>query len=222
LYLRSVSLSTDEAANKEAIGMLQRAAELDPNYSPAWSALSARYYYDASYAGGGKSTMQRLDGAAERALALDPNNVTAVAALAARHVEQGQLAKAYQEAEDLVQRRPDNANAHFTLSYVLRYAGLLQEAADQCETARSLDPHNPGWRSCSGVFLLRGDYQRSLEFVRLDQGSEWSRPHVIDALLREGKEKEALLIGPTHIPQWQSYNMLLVCADHKPRLKSRP
>lgn len=216
LYLRSLSLSTDEAANKEAVGILQRAVGLDPNYAPSWSALSARYYYDASYAGGGKNTMQRLDGAAQRALALDPNDVAAGATLATRHVEQGQLAKAYQEAEDLVQRRPDNADAHFILGYVLRYAGLLQEAADQCEKASSLDPHNPGWRSCSGVFLLRGDYQRSLDFVGLDQGSEWAGPHVIDALLREGKEKEALRIGPTRIPQWQSYNMLLACADHKP------
>jgi serine/threonine protein kinase/DNA-binding winged helix-turn-helix (wHTH) protein/tetratricopeptide (TPR) repeat protein len=216
LYLRSVALSTDEAPNKAAIGMLQRAVGIDPNYSPAWGALSERYYYDASYAGGGKNTIQRLDGAAERALALDPDNLTAAAALVARDVEQGQLAKAYREAEDLVQRRPDNAKAHFMLGYVLRYAGLLQEAADQCEKALALDPHNSEWRSCSGVFLLRGDYQRSLDFVRLDQGSEWSGPHAIDALLREGKNTQARLIGPTHIPNWQSYNMLLACADHKP------
>jgi hypothetical protein len=98
---------------------------------------------------------------------------------------------------------------------VLRYAGLLQEAAVQCETALSLDPQNPAWRSCSGVFLLRGEYQRSLDYVNLDQGSEWSKPHVIDALLREGKVKDALLIGETKIPRWQSYNMLLACADHK-------
>jgi serine/threonine protein kinase/DNA-binding winged helix-turn-helix (wHTH) protein/tetratricopeptide (TPR) repeat protein len=216
LYLRSVAFSTDEAANKEAIGMLQSAVGLDPNYSPAWGALSFRYYYEASYAGGGESTMQRLDGAAERALALDPDNLTAAFALVTRDVEQGQLAKAYREAEDLVERRPDNAMAHFMLGYVLRYAGLLQEAANQCEEALVLDPRNPGWRSCSGVFLLRGDYQRSLDFVRLDQGSEWSGPHTIDALLREGKDIQARLIGPTHIPNWQSYNMLLACADHKP------
>jgi len=217
LYLRSDAVSTDALPNKEAIGILQKAVGLDPNYAPAWSALSKRYYYEAAYAAGGQAMMQRSDAAAERALAIDPNNVTAGAFLVMLHVEQGQLAKAYQEAEDLLRRRPDVAYAHFILSYVLRYAGLLQEAADQCETARSLDPHNPGWRSCSGVFVMRGEYERAIDFVRLDQGSEWSNTHFVDALVRAGREKEALLAArPMHIAQWQSYDMLLACVQHKP------
>jgi serine/threonine protein kinase/DNA-binding winged helix-turn-helix (wHTH) protein len=217
LYLRSDALSTDVSANKEAIGMLQKAVGLDPNYAPTWSALSRRYYYEADYAAGGQPMMQRSDAAAERALAIDPSNVTAGAFLIIRHVEQGQLAKAYQEAEDLLRRRPDIAYAHFILSYVLRYAGLLQDAADQCETARSLDPHNPGWRSCSGVFVMRGEYERAIDFVRLDQGSEWSNIHLVDALVRAGREKEALFAArPTHIAPWQSYDMLLACVQHKP------
>jgi serine/threonine protein kinase/DNA-binding winged helix-turn-helix (wHTH) protein len=219
LYLRSDSLSTDAAPNKEAIGMLQKAVELDPNYAPAWVALSTRYYYEASYGTGGEEMMERSDAAAERALAIDHENIAASASLILQHAEKGQLAKAYQEADGLVYRRPDSGDAHFILAYVLRYAGLLQEAADQCETALSLDPHNPGWRSCSGVFLLRGDYQRSLDYVRLDQGSEWSQAHVIDALLREGNEKEALLIDPSHIAQWQSYSMLMACVQHRPSIE---
>jgi serine/threonine protein kinase/DNA-binding winged helix-turn-helix (wHTH) protein len=217
LYLRSDAISTDALPNKEAIGILQKAVEMDPNYAPAWSALSKRYYYDADYAAGGQAMMQRSDAAAERALTVDPNNVTAAAFLTTLHVEQGQLAKAYQEAEDLLRRRPDVAYAHFILSYVLRYAGLLQEAADQCESARSLDPHNPGWRSCSGVFVMRGEYERAIDFVRLDQGSEWSNIHLVDALVRAGREKEALsAFRPTHKAPWRSYDILLACVQHKP------
>jgi serine/threonine protein kinase/DNA-binding winged helix-turn-helix (wHTH) protein len=217
LYLRSDAISTDPLPNKEAIGILQKAVGLDPNYAPAWSALSKRYYYEGAYAAGGQAMMQRSDAAAERALALEPNNVTAGAFLILRHVELGQLAKAYQEAEDLLRRRPDVAYAHFILSYVLRYAGLLQEAADQCETARTLDPHNPGWRSCSGVFVMRGEYERAIDFARLDHESEWANVHHVDALVRAGREKEALLVArPTHSAIWQSYDMLLACAQHKP------
>ena len=217
LYLRSDAISTDALPNKEAIGILQKAVEMDANYAPAWSALSKRYYYDADYAAGGQAMMQRSEAAAERALTVDPNNVTAAAFLTTLHVEQGQLAKAYQEAEDLLRRRPDVAYAHFILSYVLRYAGLLQEAADQCESARSLDPHNPGWRSCSGVFVMRGEYERAIDFVRLDQGSEWSNIHLVDALVRAGREKEALsAFRPTHKAPWRSYDILLACVQHKP------
>jgi len=217
LYLRSDAISTDALPNKEAIGILQKAVGLDPNYAPAWSALSKRYYYEGAYAGGGQAMMQRSDAAAERALSIDPNNVTAGAFLILRHVELGRLAKAYREAEDLLRRRPDSAYAHFILSYVLRYAGLLQEAADQCETARSLDPHNPGWRSCSGVFVMRGEYERAIEFVRLDHESEWANVHLVDALVRAGREKEALLAArPTHSAIWQSYDMLLACVQRKP------
>jgi serine/threonine protein kinase/DNA-binding winged helix-turn-helix (wHTH) protein len=217
LYLRSDAISTDALPNKEAIGILQKAVGLDPNYAPAWSALSKRYYYEGAYADGGQGMMQRSDAAAERALAIEPNNVTAAAFLILRHVELGELAKAYQEAEDLLRRRPDVAYAHFILSYVLRYAGALQEAAEQCETARSLDPHNPGWRSCSGVFVMRAEYDRAIDFVRLDQGSEWSNIHLVDALVRAGREKEALLAArPTHSAIWKSYDMLLACVQHKP------
>ena len=38
--------------------------------------------------------------------------------------ERGELAKAYRDAQNFVDRQPKNATAHFVLGYVLRYAGL--------------------------------------------------------------------------------------------------
>ena len=68
LYLRSVSIPHDGAANKEAIAMLERAVGLDPNYAPAWEALGRRYYFDAIYSGGGASGYQHSNAAYQRAL----------------------------------------------------------------------------------------------------------------------------------------------------------
>ena len=217
LYLHSIPVPGDSVPNKRGIAMLERAVGLDPNYAPAWRALALRYYYEARYAAGGEALIKRCDAAAERARALDPNFILAGTLLAETRVERGELAKAYHEAEDLVRRRPDSADAHFALSYVLRYAGLLEEAANQCEMARLLDPHNLGWRSCSAVFELRGDYKRAFNYIYLgDPGSEWSRTHLIELLLHQGKEREAMEVGPTHIAQWESFNMLRACAARKP------
>ncbi len=217
LYLRSAAVPNDSQPNKQAIAMLERAVGLDSTYAPAWAALALRYYVDSAYAGGGEAVMKRSDAAAERALALDPNFIAAGGQLARNRVERGELARAYQEAENLVRRRPDNAEAHFTLGYVLRYAGLLQESASQCDTALSIDPANFRWRSCAIVFLQRGDYQRAMDYLRLDLGSEYYKAFSIDILVRAGQEKEALQIGPPNIANSRArYSLLLACAGHRP------
>ena len=197
--------------------MLERAIGLDSTYAPAWAALAERYYFESQLAGGGEVAMQRSAAANERALALDPNFIAAGARLSRNRVERGELVKAYREAEDLVRRRPDNAEAHFTLGYVLRYAGLLQESIGQCDTARSLDPTNFRWRSCAVAFLERGEYQRATDYLNLDFGSEYYKAYSIDALVRAGKEKEALQTGVPNIPHWRAdYTLFLACAGHRP------
>jgi eukaryotic-like serine/threonine-protein kinase len=191
LYLRSIAVPRDIAPNKEAIAMLQRAVGVDPSYAPAWEALGLRYYFDASYGDGGEQMLQRSDSAFERAIALDPNLTSAAAELITNRVDEGELANAWAEATALVRRRPQSAIAHFVLGYVLRYAGLLEDAARECDTALTLDRGNYQFRSCSVVFMLL-DYQpRAMEFTRLDAGSEWAARSTANILLREGKVPEA-------------------------------
>ena len=173
LYLRSVSMPHDAAPNKEAIAMLERSVGLDSTYAPAWRALGERYYYDSHYSNGGEAMFQRSTAAQERALALDPDYSDAASLLISNRVERGELAKAYQDAKALVARHPENAMAHFALSYVLRYGGMLQEAAQECDAAVSLDPGNYQFRSCSMVFDEMGNSERAMDFLRLDPGSDW-------------------------------------------------
>jgi tetratricopeptide (TPR) repeat protein len=89
-------------------------------------------------------------------------------------VERGELGRAYEAAKDLVQRRPQSADAHFALSYVLRYAGMQEKATQECDQARSLDPGNFNFRSCAWAFLQLGKADSALDFVHLDAGSEWA------------------------------------------------
>src|SRR5713101_1780080 len=191
LYLHSLALPHDAGPNKDAIAILERVVDLDPTYAPAWEQLGVRCYYDADYSDGGELMFQRSNKACERAIELDPNRIVAAGQLIENRVSRGELGKAYQAAEALVKRRPDSAQAHFVMSYVYRYAGMLQQAANECNTALALDPGNYAFRSCAWAFMEMGNPERAVDFVRLDVGSEWAAYATPSLLLREGKIPEA-------------------------------
>jgi len=126
-------------------------------------------------------------------LALDPNLAVAAAHLVGNRTEEGKLVQAYQDAAKLVKRRPENAQAHFNLGYVLRYAGLLEESEHECEAAVAVDPGNYQLRSCALAYMQSGNSDRAKEFSRLDTGSEWANFTTYIMLLRENKIEEARL-----------------------------
>jgi serine/threonine protein kinase len=191
LYLRSIAVPRDVAPNKDAIAMLERAVGIDPSYAPAWEALGLRYYFDGSYGNGGEPAFERSDSATERALALDPDLISARSQLITNRAERGEIRSAYAEASALVKRRPNSAGAHFALGYVLRYVGLLDESAHECDTALALDRGNYQFRSCSWAFIQLGKPQRAMEFVRLDADSEWAARTTAFILIGQGKLGEA-------------------------------
>jgi tetratricopeptide (TPR) repeat protein len=87
---------------------------------------------------------------------------------------------------------PTNPDLHHgLLGYVLRYAGLLDDAARECDTALKLDRGNYQFRSCSLAFMQRGEPQRAMEFIRLDAGSEWAARQTAFVLMGQGKLAEA-------------------------------
>jgi serine/threonine protein kinase len=217
LYLRSVSVPHDGAANKEAIAMLERSVGLDPNYAPAWEALGRRYYFDAIYSGGGASGYQHSNAAYQRALSLEPGRVGAAGFLATNEVEAGTLDKAYADAKELVKRRPDSAFAHYSLAYVLRYAGLLEEAQKECDAATAIDPENFNWRSCSFAFFETGKMSWAKQYLSKDAGSEWSNSVTVSVLMREGRMGEArqATLKMTANPTWMR-DFLQVCLNKAP------
>jgi len=190
-YLRSIAVPHDPGPNKEAIKMLEWAVGIDPTYAPAWEALGQRYYFDSTWGGGGEEMFQRSNVAYERAVTLDPNRVMAASNLITNRVERGELGRAYDAATDLVRRRPQSADAHFALAYVLRYAGFLDQSAQECNAARQLDPGNFSFRSCAWSFLEMGKTDRAMDFAHLDAGSEWEKWVAPYIYLAEGNVAEA-------------------------------
>ncbi|MGB8012943.1 MAG: protein kinase [Terriglobales bacterium] len=217
LFLRSVAMAHDGQNNRDAIALLERAVALDPNYAPAWEALGRRYYFDAIYSGGGSAGYQRSNAAYQHALALEPGRVGAAGFMAANEVETGNLDKAYNDARALVQKRPDNAFAHYSLAYVSRYAGLLDEAQSECDKALAIDSKNYNWRSCSFAFFEQGKSTRAMEYLNLDAGSEWSNATRVFVLMRQGKMAEAQQAEQkvTENPTWMR-GLLQACLNKAP------
>lgn len=190
LYLRSAAVPYDPTPNKQAIAMLERSVGLDETYAPAWNALGLRYNWDAYYSDGGEAAFHRSSTAFERAVVLDPNLISAVGYLSMNLVDRGELEKAA-DAEARLKSHPENASAHFSLAYVYRYAGLLEDSVRECDAALALDPGNWVFRSCSQAFFELGKTDKALQYLRLDPGSEYAANLLPGILLREGKTSEA-------------------------------
>jgi DNA-binding winged helix-turn-helix (wHTH) protein/TolB-like protein len=171
LYLRSVAIPRDPGPNQAAIAALNESVAEDQDYAPAWVELGWRYYFDAEYAGGGEPSYKKSSEAITRAALLDPNGTANSINL---NVEHGDLLEGYDKALRLLARRPDASVAHFQMAYVYRYAGLLDQAARECDSALAIDPGNFLFRSCSKVFMYEGNYPRAQVFLDLDGNSGWS------------------------------------------------
>jgi DNA-binding winged helix-turn-helix (wHTH) protein/TolB-like protein len=218
LYLRSVSLPFEAGPNAHGVAMLEQAVALDPTYAPAWFSLSRRYYVEARYGDAASPLLDKFRAAAEHAMTLDADYVPAVAGVITSDIERGEIVEAHEKAADLVRRRPDSIDAQFVLSYVLRFAGVLEEAGRHCEAALLLDPHTvtSGLRSCAIAFYLHGDYARAKAFLEASPGAAWNKAFSLDTAVREGRLTDAVQIGAPHIPKWPTFDMLVACVERKP------
>jgi len=191
LYLRAIAASHDPQPNSVAIAALERAVALDPGYAPAWAEISARYLLDSDYGTGGSVSFEKARAAADRAAAADPKLADAVDAISILRAESGDLNGAFDSARRQLNVRPDRSDTHFAMSYILRYAGLLDESAAECDKALQIDPANRSIRSCAYVFMGLGRYDRAEDFVRLDPDSSWGRSTRMHLLLDRGDTKGA-------------------------------
>lgn len=192
LYLRSLSFAHDGPPNQQAIELLQQSVGIDPSSAEAWYELGQRYLYDQVYNNGGKVSYRNSEAALKKALSLDPTLTAAESTLALIRTESGDLQGGYEVAVELLQKSPHSAEAHFTMSYVFRYAGLLDASARECKAALGLEPHNPKLRTCAQTFLRLNDFQEANRFIGLDEGSEWAEGMTLFALAKQGNYKDAL------------------------------
>jgi DNA-binding winged helix-turn-helix (wHTH) protein/TolB-like protein len=168
LFLHSLTIPLDPEPNQLAIKKLEESVSLDNRYAPAWGELGWRYYIDYHYGKGGEAAVAKALQAYQRQSELDPDVPLISTTI---RVEQGDLNGAYDQAAEYLRKHPNGSMAHYSMGYVLRYAGLLEEAGRQCDAALTIDPGFNLFRSCATPFLLRGDYPHARQFMSLDEHS---------------------------------------------------
>jgi TolB-like protein/DNA-binding winged helix-turn-helix (wHTH) protein/tetratricopeptide (TPR) repeat protein len=173
LYLRAepyYGLETREA-NDQAIRLLEKSVEMDPQFAAAYAALATAYRIRAfSVEINDSKWVEKASAAVGKALALNPH-------LPQAYVSRGYLLwsrangwaheRAVSDYRYALELNPNLAEAHHQLANVYNHVGLLEKAQGEIQKAVTLDPLNTGSRLRVAITLLyQGKYEESLVAMR--------------------------------------------------------
>ena len=129
---------------ERAIELFERAVALDQEFAAAHAALAAAHTRLVDYGFVPSSRgIPRVRAAVERALAIDPDHPEALQYRARVEGEDGDLTRARETMDRVLELSPSNARAHFGLGVLYNYLGYEHRALEQIEVAHALDPLAP-------------------------------------------------------------------------------
>jgi DNA-binding winged helix-turn-helix (wHTH) protein/TolB-like protein/Tfp pilus assembly protein PilF len=161
-YLRGVDLYA-RSDFPTAIKMLEKSAEIDPNYGLTWAYLGRSYNANASFQFGGREHYRKAQAAFERALLLQPAQIEAHIYMANLLTDTGRVERAVPLLKEGLKTNPNHAEVHWELGYAYRFAGMLKESVSECERARQLDPSVKLNSSALNSYLYLGQYDKFLQ-----------------------------------------------------------
>ena len=171
-----------------ALGLLERATELDPGFDPAWVELATTYRLALPVPEGARRARRAL----ERALALDDASPRAHRALAMlRFYYDWDLEAARRSFERALALDPGFAEAHHDFAAYYSATGRHDEALASVRRALRLDPLSPGVASDVGWYYYFGRrYPDAVEHSRrtleLEPGFFWAKRCLILAAAAAG------------------------------------
>jgi len=160
-YLRGVDLY---ARNEFplAIEMLEKSAQIDPNYALTWAYLGRSYTASGSFELQGRDSYHKAQAAFDRALALQPAQIDTRVYLANFLTDTGRVEEAVPLLRESMKTNSNHAELHWELGYAYRFAGLLKESVAECERARQLDLGVKINSSALNAYLYLGEYDKFL------------------------------------------------------------
>ena len=173
-YLRSIAYPYTTGGHQLAVEMLKQSMAIDDQYAPVYIQLGNRVRRLAQFGLVDSEILPNTEDYFLKALSLNPDLLDALAYLSMFYTESNRIDEALELARYMYQINPNNANTHFTLGYIYRYAGLQDEAIDRMEKAVALDSKNIKFRSLIGTYSAIGQYQKALEMTSLYEPSPFT------------------------------------------------
>jgi TolB-like protein/DNA-binding winged helix-turn-helix (wHTH) protein/Flp pilus assembly protein TadD len=181
-----------------AIGLLENAVKLDPNFALPHAYLARVYSGKAFlYQRENRHLEEMALAHSDQALALEPDLVEAHFARAGirwTHSNHFPPEEVVRELRRAIELNPNFDEAHQQLGAVYNHIGLLDKAADELQKALAINPTYTGARFRVGINLLsQGKYEHAMLFFNDTQRfipSMWTFQTSL-ALFQLGRKKEA-------------------------------
>lgn len=175
-YLRAISYPQSNVGHSMAVKMLQKSIELDPHYAPSYAHLGFQRRLLEQHGRIAPNGLKGSEWYYLKALEINPELLEALSNLSALYTETNRIEEALLITRRMLDINPDDANTHFALSYIYRYAGMLDESIEEGEIALAISPGNGRFRSIIAAYSYAGRYQEALEKTYLDT-SEYGIGH---------------------------------------------
>lgn len=167
LYLLGIEAKhreTEESV-REAITLLKKSVEIDPQFARAWTGLAWSYSLLAGWVDS-PELGELFMAAAQRAVELDPLDAEAHAALGFAIGAAGDLKQAEAAFEKALSLNPNSADI---LTFYAMWAsgfGKAGKGVEAAEHAIRLNPEMPGWALSAYryAFFMAGRYEEALRF----------------------------------------------------------
>ncbi len=174
----------------------EEAAQIDPNYAPAFAGLSI--YYSSTGNLAPRVRMPQARRYAVKAVAIDPNLAEAHTALAVvRWLGDWNWPGAERQFKRALELDPGDAQAHRLYAFYLSEMGRTSDAPAEIRRARELDPLSVLTRVMTGwIFYSFRQYHQAVEQCRAALDTEPDSVNALDCLgvnyLAEKKYKKAV------------------------------
>jgi TolB-like protein/Tfp pilus assembly protein PilF len=184
-YLQSLSYDNSNKGNNVALELLLKSIQIDSSYAPAFSELGYRTRVKTQNFFAGRTGLERVEQYYFKALKLNNEHLHALIELSAIHTELGKHDTAMKYLKKVFEINPNYAFAHFRLSYIYRFVGLLKESEKSGKRALEIDSKNIRFRSIGATYKYQGMYQESLDAYGIDT-SAFSVAHQGEVYFRMG------------------------------------
>ena len=169
-YLRGISYPFSNYGHKMAVEMLEKSIELDASYAPSYAHLGNHKRLLEQHGRIKTAGSHNIEWYYEKALDLNPELLEALNNLSAFYTETNRIEEAVIVTRKMLKINPNSATSHFSLGYIYRYAGMLEEAIREMELALVISPDNTRFRSIVATYLSAGKYKEALAKTYLDEG----------------------------------------------------